>query len=122
MTKQEEVTPSREQDENEMCMCAECLGHGRIDGKTRVYCNGVGRVLTVRARMLRQQRAERLANAAPALYEALKTFAAMDREGCDLNETACTRGVGMDLTIITSADFRKASEAIALVDVPQETK
>lgn len=44
---------------------------------------------------------------------ALKPFAKMHREGCDLNELACSRGVASDLTIITSGDFANASAALA---------
>lgn len=39
----------------------------------------------------------------------LRAFAEMDREDCDLAETACMRGTASDLTIITSNDFRKAA-------------
>jgi hypothetical protein len=47
------------------------------------------------------------------LVEALTPFARMDREGgVDLEEVACQRGTASDLTIITSADFRKANEAL----------
>ena len=46
------------------------------------------------------------------LRVALQPFADMDREDCDLNETACTRGTASDMTILTSADFRYAAEVI----------
>lgn len=47
---------------------------------------------------------------------ALRPFADMDREGCDLREQACERGVGSDMTILTSQDFRKAKEALNLLE------
>jgi hypothetical protein len=40
----------------------------------------------------------------------LLPFADMDREHCDLNEVACTRGTASDITILTSANFRRAAE------------
>lgn len=43
---------------------------------------------------------------------ALRPFAQMDRSGCDLSEIACERGVASDLTIITSGDFRRASDVL----------
>lgn len=42
------------------------------------------------------------------LEAALRPFAEMDREDCDLAEVACMRGVASDMTIIISNDFRKA--------------
>lgn len=41
---------------------------------------------------------------------ALKPFAKMDREECDLAEIACSRGTASDLTLLRSADFRLARE------------
>lgn len=61
-----------EADMNERRMCANCLGHGRVDGKVCIYCHGSGRVLTYCARVLREQRRKRMNDAAPALYEAVK--------------------------------------------------
>lgn len=58
----------------------------------------------------------RRSNAYNALIDALRPFAEMDREGCDLHEIACERGVASDLTIITSGDFRHATEALALAN------
>lgn len=52
------------------------------------------------------------------LRQALKPFAAMDRPNCDLNEIACHRGVASDMTILTSADFRRAAEALELTEIP----
>lgn len=46
------------------------------------------------------------------LEKALKPFAEMDREDCDLQETACRRGTASDLTILTSGDFRTAKEVL----------
>lgn len=44
------------------------------------------------------------------LEEALKPFARMDREDCDLNEVVCVRGPKFSL--ITARDFRKAAEVL----------
>lgn len=43
------------------------------------------------------------------LRSALLPFAEMDRVNGDLNEVACQRGTASDLTILTSADFRRAA-------------
>ena len=42
------------------------------------------------------------------MIEALRPFAKMDREGCNLDELACVRGTASSMTIITSEDFRRA--------------
>ncbi len=50
------------------------------------------------------------------LVKALEPFARMDRGGNqDLQELACQRGTASDLTILTSADFRRAAEALQKV-------
>lgn len=43
---------------------------------------------------------------------ALRPFAAMDRADVDLDEIALTRGTSSDMTIITSGDFRRASDVL----------
>lgn len=53
------------------------------------------------------------------LRKALNPFAEMHRDGCDLSEVACSRGVASDLTIITSKDFKRASD---LIDAAKEPK
>lgn len=110
-TKLEEVTPSSEQGENEMRMCADCLGYGRVDKRTCVYCKGTGRVLTARALLLRQERDERLKAAAPALYEACRD--ALE----DVTGPITSGGIK-----IRYSTRDKLSTALALVDGPQETK
>lgn len=50
---------------------------------------------------------------AEALARALAPFAAMDRDGCDLDELVLQRGVASDMTIITSREFREANAALA---------
>lgn len=46
------------------------------------------------------------------LESALRPFAEMDRDGCDLFEIVLARGVASDITIVTNSDFRRASEAM----------
>lgn len=97
-------------DMNERRMCADCLGYGRVDNRTCVYCNGTGRVLTYRAQVLRQEREARLSNAAPALYEAVKELIGVEyRHGSPAKR---------------EAEFLAAIEqgraALALVDGPKE--
>lgn len=53
------------------------------------------------------------------LRSALLPFADMDREHCDLNQVACKRGTASDITILTSADFRRATEVLRETD-PQK--
>ena len=53
------------------------------------------------------------------LVEALKPFAAMDREGGRLSELAVMRGRGCEMTTLESRHFRVAAQALALVE---ETK
>lgn len=62
---------------------------------------------------------ERIERGIKTLSEALQPFAEMDREGGDLSEVACQRGTASDLTIITSADFRRARAALALAGEKQ---
>lgn len=51
-------------------------------------------------------------NALVKVREALLPFANMDRPECDLDLVASERGTACDRTIITSADFRRAAEAL----------
>lgn len=55
------------------------------------------------------------------LRSALLPFADMDREGCDLTEIACQRGTASDITILTSADFRRAAEVLRDTDSTRST-
>lgn len=93
-------------DMSETSMCADCLGYGRVDNHTCVYCEGSGRVLTYRAIAMRQLHRERLSAAAPALYEALK----------ELNATFRKNGLASSVYYVAALD--QASAALALVDGP----
>lgn len=57
-----------------------------------------------------------------SLRKALECFAAMDRPGdhVNLDEPACVRGIASDLTMITSRDFRRASEVLKETEDPSE--
>jgi hypothetical protein len=46
------------------------------------------------------------------LRDALRPFAAMHREGTDLDEMACSRGVASDMTCVYSVDFKRAHEVL----------
>lgn len=46
------------------------------------------------------------------LREALRPFADMHRDGCDLNEISCVRGHASDMTILRSGDFKRAADAL----------
>lgn len=49
------------------------------------------------------------------VVDVLTRFAKMDRDGCDLSELACQRGVASDMTILTSQDFRDARRALEMI-------
>ena len=105
-------TPTDRADENETRLCADCLGCGRFGGRACIYCRGAGRMPTYRALVLRQQRAERMAQAAPALYEAVKELIGVEYRHGSLAKR--------------EAEFLAAIErgraALALADGNQETK
>jgi hypothetical protein len=98
--------------ENEMRMCADCLGYGRVSGTTCVYCKGVGRVLTFAALQRRQEQAERMKTAAPAMHEALRYVS-------EVAESISTRDADDSDTAnitVTVGWLREVREALALID------
>ncbi|KKL19332.1 hypothetical protein LCGC14_2466540 [marine sediment metagenome] len=54
------------------------------------------------------------------LVKALAPFAKMDRGGedADLFEVVCQRGTASDLTLLTSGDFRRATEVLHEIEDP----
>jgi hypothetical protein len=97
---------------NEKRMCADCLGYGRVGNHTCTYCNGTGRVLTYCARVLREQREKRIADAAPALYEAVKELIGVEyRHGSRAKREA-----------EFLAAVEKGRAALVLVDDPKTSR